>query len=80
MLGHVLRSDVDTPALRSLKFAIYMSENYVGRQSYHQINLFNVIKNDLLIRNLYLRNHNDLAYLRNLAFDKSFWRSMIISN
>ena len=80
MLGHILRTNVNTPAFRSLKFAIHMNENYVGRQSRHQINLFDVIKNDLLIRNIYLHNHNDLIYLRQLAFDKRFWRSMILNN
>ena len=79
MLGHILRSNEDTPALHSLKFAIYMSENYVGRQSCHQINLFNVIKNDLRIRNIYLNNQNDLIYLRKLASDKRVWRSMTIT-
>ena len=79
MLGHVLRSNVDTPAFMSLKFAIYMSENYVGRLGCHQFNLFNVIKRDLEMRNIYLNNFNDLMYLQNFAFNRSDWRTKFLA-
>ena len=76
MLGHVLRSSEDTPAFLSIKFAIYMSETMVGRQSCQQMNLFQVIKKDLESRYLYLNNMNDFYRLRTLALDRGGWRAL----
>ena len=64
MLGHVLKGVVKIFIYLSMKFAIYMSETVVGRQSCHQMNLFQVIKKDLQPRGLYLNNLDDLNRLR----------------
>ena len=74
MLGHVLRSSVDTPAFLSLKFAL--SNNLKSRKSRHQMNLFKVICNDLKSRNLNLETIDDLYELRNVAYDRSHWKSI----
>ena len=62
----------------SMKFAIYMSETVVGRQSCHQMNLFQVIKKDLQPRGLYLNNLDDLNRLREVAFDRAQWRAKFL--
>jgi len=78
MLGHVLRSSEDTPAYLSMKFAISMSETVVGRQSCHQMNLFQVIQKDLQSRGLHLNNLDDLNRLREVAFDRAQWRAKFL--
>jgi len=78
MLGHVLRSSEDTPAYLSMKFAVSMSETVVGRQSCHQMNLFQVIQKDLQSRGLHLNNLDDLNRLREVAFDRAQWRAKFL--
>ena len=58
--------------------SIYMSETVVGRQSCHQMNLFQVIKKDLQPRGLYLNNLDDLNRLREVAFDRAQWRAKFL--
>ena len=74
MLGHVLRSSIDTPAFLSLKFAL--SNNLKSRKSRHQMNLFNVICNDLKSRNYNLESIDELYQLREVASDRSHWKLM----
>ena len=76
MLGHVLRSSVDTPAFTSLKFAL--TNNLKGRIARHQMNLFNVICNDLKTRNFKLDTIDDLYYIREVAFDRSHWKLLFL--
>ena len=78
ILGHVLKGVVQIFIYLSMKFAIYMSETVVGRQSCHQMNLFQVIKKDLQPRGLYLNNLDDLNRLREVAFDKAQWRAKFL--
>ena len=75
MLGHVLRGPLDGPALTSLVFAVNTLQ-MPGRRGRPQSNLFSLIKQDLKSRDLYLNNIEDLMYLRNLAFDRMFWRKL----
>ena len=78
MLGHVLKGVVKIFIYLSMKFAIYMSETVVGRQSCHQMNLFQVIKKDLQPRGLYLNNLDDSNRLREVAFDRAQWRAKFL--
>ena len=76
MLGHILRSDDNTPAQLALHFTVNMDNEMVGRIGRHQTNLYRVIKNDLLARNIELHNIDDLYFLKSLAFDRRLWKSM----
>ena len=74
MFGHILRSDTTTPAFTSLYFAV--TNNYKSREGRHQCNLFNTLIQDLKYRNIKLDSEIDLQKLRNIAFERSQWRSM----
>ena len=74
MLGHVMRSDTNTPAFLSLTFAI--SNTYKSRAGRHQCNLFHTIIKDLKNRNFNLKNVDDLYELRNVAQDRNYWHSL----
>ena len=73
MLGHILRSDVETPAFLSLKFAL--TNNLKGRRGRPQCNLFSTIVKDLVDRKFSLKSETDLSELRHLAFDRTHWCS-----
>ena len=74
MFGHILRSDITTPAFTSLRFAV--TNNYKSREGRHQCNLFNTLIQDLKYRNIKLDCEVDLENLRSIAFERSRWRSM----
>ena len=52
MLGHVLRSPVDSPAQCALCFAIDAMKSMPGRVGRHRVNLFQIIKKDLKLHDL----------------------------
>ncbi|XP_063673708.1 uncharacterized protein LOC134810943 [Bolinopsis microptera] len=72
MLGHVLRSDNDTPAYQSLLFASLGCQTLKGRVCRHRTNLYDIIvKKDLFKRRIYLKNEDYFTNLVNLARDRS---------
>ena len=77
MLGHVLRSDNDTPAYQSFIFAAFGCGNMKGRRGRHRNNLFDlIVKNDLEYRNININNFEDFNNLVNLAKNKSEWTKL----
>ena len=77
MYGHVLRSDIKTPAFLSLKFAI--NNTYKSRKGRHQSNLFDILKSDLKVRDIRLESETDLFDLREHALNrKSWWKSFVL--
>ena len=76
MFGHVLRSDEQTPAFASLKFAVCNSLK--SRKGRHQSNLFNLLINDLKARNIKLDSITDLYNLRRIAFGRAHWRNCFV--
>jgi hypothetical protein len=76
MLGHILRSDDNTPAQLALHFAVNADATMKGRVGRHQNNLFRMLKSDLVARKIKLKSISDLYYLKNLASDRSGWKSM----
>ena len=68
MLGHILRSDSNSPAQLALSFAVESMNNMKGRLGRHQSN---ILKRDLPLNDL-----NDLTELRYLALDRVTWRNM----
>ena len=66
MLGHILRSDNNSPAQLALYFAVDCNVNMKGRIGRHQTNLLSIICNDLNDRNFRLVNTDDLIELRHL--------------
>ena len=77
MLGHILRSNENTPAFVSLKFAL--SNDLTGRRGRHQSNLLSTVLKDLSERNFYLKTLSDLEALRALALNRMNWRSCFSS-
>ena len=74
MLGHVLRMDPNTPAQRSLDFAVTGSQAYKPRQGRHCTNLLGTIRADLKQAGLGpLRTARQLHCLRQRAHDKARW-------
>ena len=73
MFGHILRSDEQTPAFSSLRFAV--CNRYKSRKGRHQSNLLNLLISDLKVRKLKLDGLSDLYNLRSVAFDRAYWRS-----
>ena len=74
MFGHVLRSDMTTPAFLSLKFAL--SNTKKSRKGRHQSNIFNLLIADLKSRNISLKNVDELLELSKLAFCRASWRRL----
>ena len=74
MFGHVLRSNSNSPALLSLKFAV--TNTYKNRLGRHQTNLFNVLKSDLSDRNLDLCSFDDLKNVCHVATDRRRWKNL----
>ena len=76
MLGHILRSDDNTPAQLALHFAVNADATMKGRVGRHQNNLFRMLKSDLVARKIKLKSIDDLYSLKNLASDRSGWKRM----
>ena len=76
MLGHVLRSEENTPAQLALHFAVSADATMKGRVGRHQNNLFRILKNDLNRRNILLYCVDDLENLKFLASNRNKWRSL----
>lgn len=75
-MGHVLRSDDNTPAMLSLKFVLN-SGNYElkGRVGRPNTNLFAMLADDLKFRNLELRDLNDFQNeIRDIASCRKCWK------
>ena len=77
MLGHVLRSDNNTPAYQSFLFAAFGCNGLKGRIGKHRTNLYDIIvKKYLFKRNIYLKNLDDFNNLVILAKDRLEWKSL----
>ena len=76
MLGHILRSDDNTPAQLAFHFSVNADSSMKGRVGRHQTNLFRTIRNDLNARNIPLHGIDDLYFLKSLASDRLLWKSM----
>ena len=76
MLGHILRSDCNSPAQLALNFAVDSMNNMKGRVGRHQSNIFKVILSDLNKRNIPLYDTKDLTELRLLASNRASWRNL----
>ena len=69
MLGHVLRSDNNSPAQLTLHFAVESQSTKMGRVGRHQSNLLRTtIKFDLSSRNIPFVNTDDLYSFRFFCF------------
>ena len=76
MFGHILRSPENSPAFLALHFAIEGANKYKGRIGRHRVNLLETLQKDLKERNLQLRNGKDLLQLRDIARNRTNWRSL----
>ena len=81
MLGHILRSNNDTPAYQSFLFAAFGCMNLKGRRGRHRSNLYDlIVKRDLNKRHIYLNNESDFENLVNLARDKIGWKALFLTS
>ena len=76
LLGHILRSDDNTPAGLALQYAVSSSEHLRGRRGRPRSNLFTTIVNDLKEFSLRLIDTSDLLSLKMLAYNRPVWRNM----
>ena len=76
LLGHVLRMDDNAPPVLSMRFAIAGAEQYGGRLGRPRTNLLGTIRGDLKQHNISLKTVDDFNNLRQLASDRSLWKSM----
>ena len=78
MLGHILRGDENSPAYVSIIFAINADSYMVGRKGRPCLNLLDVIRKDLIHRNLNnnLRSITDFENLRFIALDRKEWKKL----
>ena len=87
MLGHILRSPVNSPAALSLSFAIGESSALKGRRGRHQTNLLTVIRKDISRihmsdnhhinkQKVILKNSSDITTLRLVASDRNDWNKL----
>ena len=76
MLGHVLRSDMNSPAQAALSFAVNSMEHLPGRVGRHRENLLRTIKIDLGSRGMVLENQSDLLNIRQIAQNRQLWRNL----
>ena len=76
LLGHILRSDDNTPASLALRFAISSVEHLRGRVGRPRSNLLNTIQNDLKEHSIELKNIDDLENLKFKAHDRVAWKNM----
>ena len=78
MLGHILRSDCNSPPQLALSFAVDSMINMRGRVGRHQSNILKTIFCDLNKRSINLRNLDDLTELRHIASNRNLWRNLYI--
>ena len=78
MLGHVLRGAEDSPAYLSMLFAINSDINFKGRLGRPSINLLDVIRKDLVRKNINnaLRSTTEFENLRFMALDRKSWKDL----
>ena len=76
MLGHILRSDENTPAQLALHFAVNADTTMKGRVGRHQNKLFRILKDDLKKINFLLNSVDNLESLKVLASDRRKWRRL----
>ena len=73
MLGHILRSDENTPAQLALSYAVNSNDKMMGRLGRPRMNLFSVLVNDLKNRNLSIDNFDELNEVKDIASCKKCW-------
>ena len=78
MLGHILRGHENSPSYLSMLFAINADSYMAGRLGRPCLNLLDVIRKDLIRKNLNnkLRNITDFENLRFLALDRKEWKML----
>ena len=76
MLGHVLRSQENSPSMLAFNFSIGGSNIYKARRGRHKTNLLSTLKQDLKSRNIKLNSLKDMYELRNIACDRVRWRKL----
>ena len=86
MLGHILRSPVNSPAALALSFAVEKSTELKGRRGRPQNNLLTTIRNDIsrihlsdnqhLQQRVCLKKSSDLELLRLVASNREDWRKL----
>ena len=78
MLGHILRGREDSPAHLSMLFAINSDSYMTGRLGRPSTNLLDIIRNDLVLRNLdnRLKNIIDFENIRLIAIDREHWKRL----
>ena len=79
MLGHILRGAEDSPAYLSILFAINSDINMIGRLGRPSLNLLDVIRKDLVRKNIIdnkLRSITDFENLRFMALDRKSWKEL----
>ena len=74
MLGHILRSDNNTPAYQSFIFATFGSKSFKGHIGRHKTNLYDLILKDLDKRELSIYDNNDFINLVELAQNRQEWK------
>ena len=63
MLGHVLRSPENSPAQSALCFVVESMNILPGRRGRHRMNLFKVIRDDLVMRGISLSCYDDILHI-----------------
>ena len=78
LLGHILRSEEDTPSNAALNYSVFVenSEKYVGRVGRPRCNLMTVLRKDLEARGLSLKSFSDITALRVIANDRLTWQRL----
>ena len=86
MLGHILRSPVNSPAALALSFAVEGSSELKGRRGRHQTNLLTTIRKDIsrihlsdnqhIQQKVALKNSNDITILRLTATNRTEWSKL----
>ena len=78
MLGHILRGAEDSPAYLYIVFAINSDNIMIGRLGRPSINLLDVIRKDLVRKNLNnkLKHVTDFENLRFLALERKGWKEL----
>jgi hypothetical protein len=77
-LGHILRGAEDSPAYLAIMFEINSDNIMIGRLGRPSINLLDVIRKDLIRKNLNikLKHVTDFENLRFLALDRKGWKEL----
>ena len=75
MLGHILRSDENTPAQVALVFAINANNMFENRLGRPRTNLFSTLVNDLGDRNILLNNCSELNDIKDIAKCRQCWKN-----